>query len=213
MKIRLSLVIAMVLGAIFSQAQQETYHSGGTSFGFRVGVNFQNINGKDGDGNKLTNDILTGFNIGVNAEIPVGIDFYLQPGLLLSTKGAKYDFAGVEAKRTISYLELPVNFLYKPELGDGRMLLGFGPYAAIAVDGKIKGGNTDIDMKFGNEVGETKAFDAGANLLAGYEFSNNFSFQLNAGLGLVNMYNRPAGDSRSSLKNTGFGLSVGYRFK
>jgi len=36
---------------------------------------------------------------------------------------------------------------------------------------------------------------------------------LNAGLGLINMYNRPDGDSESSLKNTGFGVSLGYRFK
>ena len=183
------------------------------TYGIRAGVNFQNLNGKDSDGDNLNNDLKTGFNAGVNAEIPVGIDFYLQPGLLFSTKGAKYDFQGVEATRSISYLELPVNFLYKPELGKGRLLLGFGPYAAFAVGGKIKSGNTDIDMDFGNEVGETKPFDAGANLLAGYECTNNFSFQLNAGLGLTNMYNRPAGDDESSLKNTGFGVSLGYRFK
>jgi len=183
------------------------------TYGIRAGVNFQNLNGKDIDGDNLNNDLKTGLNVGVNAEIPVGIDFYLQPGLLFSTKGAKYDFQGTKATRTISYLELPVNFLYKPELGEGRLLLGFGPYAAFAVGGKIKSGNTDIDMDFGDKVGETKPFDAGANLLAGYEFTNNFSFQLNAGLGLINMYNRSAGDEESSLKNTGFGLSLGYRFK
>ena len=184
-----------------------------TTFGIRAGVNFQNLNGKDSDGDKLDNKLKTGFNAGVNAEIPVGIDFYLQPGLLFSTKGAKYDVPGCRSDQTISYLELPVNFLYKPELGEGRLLLGFGPYAAFAVGGKIKGGGTDIDMEFGNEIGETKPFDAGANLLAGYEFSNNLSFQLNAGLGLINMYNRPTGDSETSLKNTGFGVSLGYRFK
>jgi len=200
-------VIAALFFTVSAFAQSDV------TYGVRAGVNFQNLNGKDSDGDNLDNKLKTGFNVGVNAEVPVGIDFYLQPGLLFSTKGAKYDFQGVETTRTISYLELPVNFLYKPELGDGRLLLGFGPYAAFAVGGKIKGGNTDIDMDFGNEIGETKPFDAGANLLAGYEFSNNFSFQLNAGLGLINMYNRPQGDSESSLKNTGFGLSLGYRFK
>ena len=104
----------------------------------RAGVNFQNLNGKDEDGDKLDNKLKTGFNAGVNAEIPVGIDFYVQPGLLFSTKGSKFDDANGEIKRNISYIEIPVNFLYKPELGDGRMLLGFGPYAAFAV-----GGNTE----------------------------------------------------------------------
>jgi hypothetical protein len=206
MKTRIVLVLAATLltGVLYAQSK--------TTFGVRAGVNFQNLTGQDDEGNKLNNDLKMGFNAGVNAEIPVGIDFYLQPGLLFSTKGAQYDVAGVEVKRSLSYLEVPVNFLYKPELGDGRLILGFGPYAAFAVGGKIKSGNTEIDMEFGNEVGETKAFDAGANLLAGYEFSNRFSFQLNAGLGLINMYNREPGDSKTSLKNTGFGISVGYRF-
>ena len=200
-------VIASLLLTVPALAQSDV------TYGIRAGVNFQNLNGKDSDGDKLENDLKTGFNGGVNAEIPVGIDFYLQPGLLFSTKGAKYNFLGTEATRNISYLELPINFLYKPELGEGHLLLGFGPYAAYALGGKIKADGTDIDMEFGNEVGETKPFDAGANLLAGYEFSNNLSFQLNAGLGLINMYNRPDGDSESSLKNTGFGVSLGYRFK
>jgi hypothetical protein len=200
-------VIATLMVSACAWAQSKA------TYGIRAGVNFQNLNGKDSDGGNLNNDLKTGFNAGVNAEIPVGIDFFLQPGLLFSTKGAKYNVQGVEATRTLSYLELPVNFLYKPELGEGRLLLGFGPYAAFAVGGKIKAGNTDIDMDFGDKVGETKAFDAGANLLAGYEFNNNLSFQLNAGLGLINMYNRPSGDDETSLKNTGFGLSLGYRFK
>jgi len=206
-KILFFTVIATLLFTAFAFAQSKT------TFGIRGGVNLQNLSGKNSEGDKLDNKLKAGFNAGLNAEVPVGSDFYLQPGLLFSTKGAKYDALGMEVTRTISYLELPVNFLYKPAFGEGRVLLGFGPYAAFAVDGKIKGGNTHVDMEFGDQAGETKAFDAGANLLAGYEFTNNFSFQLNAELGLVNMYNRPSGDTRSSLKNTGFGLSVGYRFK
>ena len=68
--------------------------------------------------------------------------------------------------------------------------------------------NEDID--FGDD-GELKRFDAGANFLAGYEFSNKLSFQLNAGLGLVNILNTESGDD-AKLKNTGFGISLGYRF-
>lgn len=180
-----------------------------TTFGVRAGVNFQNLNGKDATGDERDGKLKTGFNAGVNAEIPVGIDFYLQPGLLFSTKGA--DAKVGDGSTNLSYLELPVNFIYKPELGTGRMVLGFGPYAAYAVDGKSKVGDTKTDIPFGDEPGEWKRFDAGANLLAGYEFSNKLSFQLNAGLGLVNINNRPAGDGKSTLKNTGFGLSLGYR--
>src|SRR5436190_14338558 len=194
-------VITFFSATIFAQSK--------TTFGIRAGVNFQNLNGKDNDGDKLDNKLKTGFNAGVNAEIPVGIDFYLQPGLLLSTKGAKFDDANGEVTRNLSYIEILVNFLYKPELGEGRMLLGFGPYAAFAVGGNTKVGSNKTNLEFGNEVGESKRFDAGANLLAGYEFSNRLSFQLNAGLGLLNMYNRLDTDKKTTVKNTGFGVSLG----
>ena len=158
---------------------------------------------------KFDYKLKTGFNAGVNAEIPVGIDFYLQPGLLFSTKGAKANVG--DGKINLSYLELPVNFVYKPELGEGRMVLGFGPYAAYAIGGKTK--DPDSDIEFGDQPDEWKRFDAGANLLAGYEFSNKLSFQLNAGLGLIRLNNRADDDTKSSLKNTGFGVSLGYRFQ
>jgi hypothetical protein len=89
MKKRISLIAVMVLGTIFSQAQKKESHTCGKSFGLRAGVNFQNITGRDENDDKLKNDMLTGFNIGINAEIPVGIDFYFQPGLLYTIKGAK----------------------------------------------------------------------------------------------------------------------------
>lgn len=201
-----TLVAVLLTGTIYAQTKP--------TFGIRAGINFQNLNGKDNSGDKLNNDLKTGFNIGANAEIPVGVDFYLQPGLLFTTKGTKFDISQVKTTWNISYLELPVNFIYKPELGDGKVLLGFGPYAAFALGGKTKVGNVETDINFGSsDDDELKSFDAGANLLAGYEFSNKFSFQLNAGLGLVNIYNRPTNNSKATLKNTGFGVSVGYRFK
>ncbi len=198
----LVIAIAAILfsGAIYAQSA--------TTFGIRAGVNFQNLNGKDFNDDKLENKLKTGFHAGVNAEIPVGIDFYLQPGLLFSTKGAKAEVG--DTKLNLSYLELPINFVYKPELGNGRVIIGFGPYAAYALGGKIT--DPDSDIEFGDQPGEWKRFDAGANLLAGYEFSNKLSFQLNAGLGLINLVNWPDNDNNSSTKNTGFGVSLGYRF-
>jgi hypothetical protein len=199
-------ILAVVMSTLFTTA---IFAQSKTTFGIRAGVNFQNLNGRDEDDDKLDNKLKTGFNAGVNAEIPVGIDFYLQPGVLFSTKGAKANEG--DFKVNLSYVEIPVNFIYKPELGEGRMLLGFGPYAAFAVGGKTK--NPDTDIEFGDQPDEWKRFDAGANLLAGYEFSNKLSFQLNAGLGLLRLNNRLDGDEKSSIKNTGFGVSLGYRFQ
>ena len=225
---RIGLIAAIVLGTLFSRGQEKPTTTGGTSVGLRGGINFQNINGKDVNGGKLENDMLTGFNIGINAEIPIGVDFYFQPGLLYSIKGAKTedDIAGQNFNSTlkISYLELPLNLLYKPLLGTGRLLLGVGPYAALGIGGKQEqeGSGREAKIKFQKTVSSSdpgdvvyiRPMDAGINMLAGYEFSNKVSFQLNTQLGLAKINPEYEGfpNDKSSAKNTGFGVSLGYRF-
>lgn len=208
--------LASTVFAVGAKAQEKT------TFGVRAGVNFQNINGEEDNGDKLDNKIKVGFNVGVNAEIPLAPQFYVQPGLLFSTKGAK-DNEG-DGKLNLSYIEVPINLLFKPTLGTGKMLLGFGPYVGFGIGGKYKNGNTEMDVKFKNDVKPSdvsltdpkiflKSLDFGGNLLVGYEMSNNFSFQLNAQLGMSNLNPKLDGKKpKDKAKNTGFGVSLGYRF-
>jgi hypothetical protein len=219
MKTKLVLMAVAICLTVTSFAQM-----GRPSFGVRAGVNFQNLNGKDGNDDRLENNLLVGFNAGVNAEVPIAQDFFIQPGLLYSVKGAKSDdaFAGQDIKVKLNYLELPINLLYKPALGEGRLLMGFGPYIAYALNGKVKGDNDAVDIEFDNEASPLdyadgpvmKRFDAGANLLFGFEMSNNLSAQINAQLGLLNLNPKLTGvnEDLGTLKNTGFGVSLGYRF-
>jgi hypothetical protein len=210
---------------VWGAKAQET---AGTTFGIRAGVNFQNINGRNFLDEKLENKIKTGFNVGVNAEIPIATDFYLQPGVLFTTKGAKDDDDD-DIKVNLSYIEVPINFLYKPVLGMGKLSLGIGPYVAFGIGGKVSNADgKETDIEFTKEVSTAnysaaasagyfpyfKRFDAGGNLLVGYEFSNNFSFQLNAQLGMININSdiENFSDDDTKFKNTGFGLSLGYRF-
>jgi len=191
-----------------------------TTFGIRGGLNLTNLNGEDNSGDDFNYDLKPGFNVGVNAEIPVGTDFYIQPGVLFSQKGAKFSD---DLKVNLSYIEVPVNFLYKPELGTGKLLLGFGPYFAVAAGGSYKPDNgDDVDIEFDSKISQAEAlsgtpylkrFDAGGNLLVGYEFANKLSFQLNAQLGMLKINPEIEGiDTDGKVKNTGFGLSLGYRF-
>lgn len=210
------LAIAGFATSAYSQTSTVSTELGNTTFGIRAGVNFQNLNGKDESDRNLKNKMKVGFNIGANAEIPIAQDFYVQPGLLFSTKGAKLE--NTDIKVNLSYLEIPINLLYKPVLGDGKLLLGFGPYLGFAVGGKVD----DTDIKFEKEISQAesgngtpylKRFDAGANLLVGYELSSRISAQLNAQLGLVNIQPKITGlDTDAKTKNTGFGISIGYRF-
>lgn len=209
----LSAVLALMAGAATAQSK--------TTFGVRAGVNFTNLNGEDGAGNDHDFKMKPGFHVGVNAEINLADEFYLQPGVLFSTKGAKLDVAG-DPKFNLSYIEVPVNFLYKPEVGTGKLLLGVGPYVAYGIGGKAKSDGGDADIKFKNDLGAEemaddniyyKGLDLGGNLLFGYEFAQKFSVQLNAQLGLVNIDPKVMGEKPDSkTKNTGFGVSVGYRF-
>ncbi|MBO9595063.1 MAG: PorT family protein [Niabella sp.] len=202
--------------------------------GIRAGANFSNTALKDANDKKVDTKLNPGWHAGVTFDIPVADEFYVQPGALFSTKGYKTDNsyfdgnANTNSKVTASYIEVPVNLLYKPELGSGKLLLGVGPYVAYGVggkwDSKFSSGNTSIstdgsvefkgdydDRSGGDKRVYGKPFDAGANLLFGYEFANKLSFQLNGQLGLLNA--KAKNDPRyNSVKNTGFGISVGYKF-
>lgn len=199
------------------------------SFAVLGGINFQNLNGKDNNGDKLENDMIIGYHAGVNVQIPIVPQFFFQPGLLFTTKGAKDTYGSLTGKFKLSYIELPLNVVYKGLLGKGHIMIGLGPYIGYAVGGKASIEDesttieTDIEFKKVVESGDNllvpyfKAFDAGGNIFVGYELACGIFLQLNAQLGMLKINpedNRtlPVYGDKLSVKNTGFGLSVGYRF-
>lgn len=223
----ISLILIFALSASVAFAQESAGSK--TSIAILGGVNFQNLNGKDMSGDKLENDLLTGFHFGLNAQIPVAPEFYFQPGLMFSTKGTKTGDGDFSGTYKLSYLELPLNFVYKALVGNGYFLLGFGPYLAYGVGGKAtyQAGSVSVerDVEFKNELDSddlldspyenVKPFDAGANLFFGYELQSGLFLQLNTQLGLLDIKpenNGIFGDNESTLKNTGYGLSLGFRF-
>jgi hypothetical protein len=225
MKKILTLTIVFLSAVTLMNAQNPV------SIGIRAGVNFQNINGKESNGSKLQNGLTTGFNAGVTADIPIGVDFYLQPGILYSLKGAKlknYEYMGqrFNGDLKLSYVEIPVSLLYKPVLGKGKLLVGFGPYVAFGIGGKadLTNPSRKYDVKYKKDVTSSdlattpfyyKPLDAGANIFAGYQFNNKFSVQLNSQLGLIKLNSTINGVEQGDAahKNTGFGVSLGYRLK
>ncbi len=223
----LTLSAILLLSSLAIQAQ--------VGFGLLGGVNFQNINGTNSSGNKLENGLLTGFHAGVNVNIPIAPDIWFQPGLLYSVKGAKNEFFNPPLKASgdyttttrLSYVELPLNLLFRPQLGNGHILLGFGPYVAFGISGKettqLNSISIERPVKFKNSVESWtdlvenayyRRFDAGANIFFGYEFSMGAFVQLNAQLGLlkINPEYLWISDDETAYKNTGYGISIGYRF-
>ena len=198
-------------------AQSKKYVVSATTFGISAGVNWNNINGKSADGNKLDNKIKIGFDGGANVEFPVSKGLYLQPGLEFRQKGSELNNGN---DLLLSYIDLPVNLIYKASLGCGSMLLGFGPYVGLGINGKMKDADgSERKVAFNNTYSPSEAddiqfkkLDAGANFMIGYEFKSKLSAALKAQLGLVNINpdtNIPGDETR--YRNTGFGLSLGYR--
>jgi len=220
-----SFAIIFTLTASLAMAQRPA--SQGTTLGVLGGVNFQNLNGTNFLGNELENDLIIGYHVGLNLQIPIAPNFYLQPGALFSTKGAKNVTELITRTITLSYLEVPLNFVFKGSLGNGYVMLGFGPYVGYAFQGtdKYEGGSISLenDIEFKNELNAGdpltttffRAFDAGANVFVGYELAGGLFLQLNTQLGLLEINpedNRLLGDNRSEVRNTGYGISLGFRF-
>jgi hypothetical protein len=221
--------LALILLFSAPLAIGQSIEKGKTSFGILGGVNLQNLTGKDNSGDKLTNDMLLGYHAGINILIPVAPDFYFQPGLLFSMKGAKNSYGSLTGTYKLSYIELPLNFVYRGALGKGHILLGFGPYVAYAIAGKSslndESSTYEKDIVFKNTVENgdpyltvyAKRFDAGGNIFAGYEMAGGLFLQLDTQFGMIKINpvdNRTLADfsTQLSVKNTGFGLSLGYRF-
>lgn len=159
---------------------------------------------------KKTSDLITSFRGGFTADVPLADDFYIQPSLLYAGKGGKTEYslgsiATISTKTQFHYLELPVDFMYKAEVGTGSVVVGVGPYFAAAVGGKREDEELDFDSD-----GEFKRFDAGGNLQFGYELSNGLNFMAHAEMGFVNIYQNTDDDRK--FRNTSFGVSVGYKF-
>ena len=218
----LSIALILLFSASFAVAQEKTK----LSFGILGGLNFQNLNGKDLGGDKLENDMLLGFHGGINVQIPIAPEFYFQPGIMYSSKGAKNTSGSITSTTKLNYIEVPLNMVYKASLGKGFFMLGFGPYVSYGMSGSVKtvsGSvtlNRDVKFKSVVETGDNilvpyyKAFDAGANIFVGYEMASGLFLQLDTEFGMLNINPeyKILSDDKSSTKNTGFGLSLGYRF-
>jgi len=218
-KLLVFLILFTVLAPqTFAQKRRKTGND--ISIGLLGGINIQNFYGKNSNGENLNYNLMPGFHAGANINLPVGPDIFIQPGLLFSFKGARQEILTDQIRTTkLYYIEVPLNLLYRPQLGDGHILLGCGPYGAYGIKGKeINSTYGTVPIKFLNKADLSddsyiyyKPFDAGINILVGYEMFDGIFINLNTQLGLLKI-NSYYIEDQASKKNIGFGLSGGYRF-
>ncbi|NJK95921.1 MAG: outer membrane beta-barrel protein, partial [Bacteroidales bacterium] len=120
------------------------------SVGVKGAVTMFNMSLKNNNDNKISTQMIPNFNLGLYADFPLAPEFAIRPEVLFATKGYKSEDLA-DAKTRLSYIEIPVTLLYKGALYGGNVLVGFGPYAAFGIGGKMTNGET-VKVKFKNDI-------------------------------------------------------------
>src|SRR5690606_21008292 len=128
MRLKLFLGAGLIAGFLLNTGRLNAQ----VTIGARVGANFSNISSKDADGKKdLESTLNPGFHVGITFDVPLAGEFSLQPGVLFTQKGFQAEVitptVTTASTATSHHIEVPVNLIFKPELGNGKMLLGAGP--------------------------------------------------------------------------------------
>jgi outer membrane protein OmpA-like peptidoglycan-associated protein len=174
---------------------------------------------------------ITGFQLGILAEIPLGNHgFFFQPGLGYTSKGRQFsksfdsataqisDTLFTQSKLSLGYIEMPMYITYKIPLSKNHknsFFLSAGPYFSFFFNGNMnvqahlsstdKFAQETVDLATGNATGEYKSFDFGLNAKAGFELGN-VMISGYVSRGLTNMYTAPY---ESSFHHQLFGASIG----
>lgn len=164
------------------------------TFGAKAGLNLSTL-----VGDTQNASMKPGFHIGGMAELELTEKLSVQPELLYSLQGTRYDDGTSDYNYNLSYITLPV--IGKYYVAEG-LSLEAGPQVGVLISAKSKGNGESINHKK-----NTSSIDFGANIGAGYKMDSGLNFALRYSLGLVNTYDGPG---NSNLTNATLQLSAGY---
>jgi hypothetical protein len=212
----------IILTAVFALgAVVATYAQSPVSFSVRAGLN---INSLRSDGDELKD---FGSKIGFNVGALVGYNFTdmfgLQSGLLLNTRGAKYDKDKMVIALSLYELQVPVfltgtfaisdDFKVKANVGP-TFGIGLSAKQSAEYDGKAEEGSP-FDMykkEEGADKSMAKRFDLGIAAGVGAEYKNIY-LGVGYDLGVTDITNKFDGESDHKYIKTGsFTINLGYTF-
>ncbi|PHK29512.1 hypothetical protein VF13_40135 [Nostoc linckia z16] len=188
-KVLLSAVALLAFG-FAAQAQE------GTRFGVKAGANFATLGGDAPNASTLT-----GFHVGALAELKVSEMFSVQPEVLFSMQGAKFEFAGQSADWKLNYINVPIMAKYYVIEG---LSIEAGPQIGFLMSADAEG--EDVKDAY-------KSIDFGIAGGLAYDLEMGVFFQARYYAGISNIADIPDG-SNSDYKETNnvFSVSVGYKF-
>ena len=209
---KLLLVAAVAVFGFTSVNAQEV------TFGAKAGLNLASITGDE------TGDLdgRTSFHVGAVAEIAISDVFSVQPELLYSSQGAKYEesysefgYSGkYESTAKFDYINLPIMAKYYVAEG---FSIEAGPQVGFLLSAKEEYDYTETFegvTESGSEeedIDDASAIDFGVNLGLGYKMESGLNFTARYNLGLSNMYDGEGSDDYKN-QNSVIQVSVGYFF-
>ncbi|UVD79575.1 PorT family protein [Myroides albus] len=211
-KITLSLIAVLTIGFAANAQEKEI------KFGAKVGLNESKFSNADGLSTR------TSFHIGAVAEIPITEKFSIQPELLYSGQGAKFDGAGSYDDGLLEFREVKVegtfkqNYILLPIMAKYYVWKGLnlqaGPQIGFLTTAKLHYDKVEIPeagISANNHSVSIKQMmnkvDFGLNFGIGYELPIGVFFDLRANIGLSSI-NKEGASSKNQVSQ----LSVGYKF-
>lgn len=183
-------------------AQQEV------KFGPKAGVNFANLSGQD------DSNMLTGFHVGAVAEIKFNEKFSVQPEVLYSAQGSKYEVSNsigsYKATQKLDYINVPIMAKYYVAEGfsvEAGPQVGFLTKAELTQEGNVAGivnGESTRDNK-----DTYNSVDFGVNFGLAYDLPAGLFFNARYNLGLSDVVKDNNGDA---IKNNVIQVGLGYKF-
>ena len=218
----------LLMSGLAVQAQKSSVY-------VKAGLNLANISVNKG-GQVDDSRTLPSFHAGLQADLPIGSFFAIQPGVFFTGKGSKLESGNTSGDNWYRvstrpyYIEVPVNAVVKIPLGEeARFFVGAGPYAAIGVGGKnkIEGELFGVDfsrtqnIKFseddpftsgeeGSGYGIMRRFDYGLNGTAGIE-GKRAVFSVNYGLGLAKLQSGTSSSDDELNKHRVLSFTLGVK--
>ncbi|MEG2079890.1 porin family protein, partial [Chryseobacterium sp.] len=203
-KLILGLAVTASSLAFAQTTTTKSMSSSDVRFGIKGGMNVSSLS-KDGtledQGSKI------GFNAGLFATIPVAESFSIQPEVLYTQYGEKYDQVVLGNRysraRHLDYVAVPVMFQYNfvP-----NFYVEAGPEFGVLVSAKNKfknETNNNVITESGNYKDDLNSFNLGIGLGAGYYFTDNIGVTARYVAGVTDV-NKDRPNGSDAVRNNTF---------
>jgi len=190
-KITITVILVMIISL--------SLHAGMiTDIGMKIGYNSSTFGGKNLPGKGVSN--VPGFTIGGYTSYKIGGKLYIQPEIMLATKGSKINTVGdIEQYNIFVYVEMPILLKYR--------LIQTGNFHLSGLCGP----GLSLKALAMNDVGvldNIRGFDAG--VIAGFEVGlGRFAFEIRYEQGLLNF---DTNDDEADLKNQTLSFLINIAF-